>query len=194
MSQATITLPAGQERTVSNPGRVFAVLSAQAGFDIVPDKGDKTQMAPGRKVGLPAGVRRLRLIETNGASNTVTYYTGDEDIQLDAKQGFDLLTGQQILVVNPPTLIHGIFDGSLASSAVLTPVGGIGFFPNQISIIASNYMLGTSRVLALVDNLSDVVARICPGDTLEVVTSENLFLLNDSGADIKCSLSQKVYA
>jgi hypothetical protein len=62
-------------------GKVFAVISATGSFDIELDNDGKQSMVSGRKISGEA-FKRVRFYNTSGASNTITYYAGNDDIEL----------------------------------------------------------------------------------------------------------------
>jgi len=77
-------------------GRVFAVLSSTAPFDVELEREGTRTMASGRKI-VTAGFKRIKIIETSGSANTITFYAGSDDIDLGVAVNDDGLTNAVIV-------------------------------------------------------------------------------------------------
>lgn len=105
--QRTITIAAGGEYVEQVKGKVFAVKAATAAFDVQLDKDSLQSMAAGSKIS-GEKFKRVRLIDTSGAANTITFYAGDEDINVTPINASGTATNAT-LVLETANPIEGIY-------------------------------------------------------------------------------------
>ena len=82
----TITLAASGSLTIAARGKVVAIVSSTAGFDLRLGNGSPVGMNAGRVLGSAASKtiwKSLTFIDTSGSANTITFTFGDEDIKVE---------------------------------------------------------------------------------------------------------------
>ena len=129
----TVTIGANGVYTERLPGycKVFAVYSATGTVDVELDQDGKIPVAPGQKI-KEGTFRRLRITDTSGAENTVSFYAGTADVEISLPSSAAGTATQVALVRDAVTPTEGVVLVAVTNTIQQLAAGSTAYFTELV--------------------------------------------------------------
>lgn len=193
----TYTVPANGSAALFREAEFLTCLDATAPFQVKIDNGPKFDLEAGVSVAFPEGFKRVELIDTSGANNTIRVALGKGNVR-DARfnlSGSVNVSSAAPLDVSAAPIREDVPDvlttGAPVSAlnAAATPLAAANTLRRELILVnedaaATVYVGGASGALA------GEGIPVLPGQSLTLQTSAAVYARNDSGAAVAVAVAE----
>jgi hypothetical protein len=186
----TITLGAGETRSLSVKGKVFAVDTATGSFTARFDSGAPFEGAAKRVFGSSTSdyFRRITITDTSGGGNTIVYAVSTSDIRIESAVT-TVITGISVKAASTYTKMSG------APAGATTTFSGTDSGRQRKQIIVQNREASGGNVIEVSDNTNedDYRLRLAPGQMWTAETN-GIVKVTVPGATLEAGVFETFYS